>query len=384
VFLKLVQVVNGFLQLKEALQNKVNTFIKNGTRIMTQWSNTNIKLLTLNRCTSLLTIALQLLDGLVSYNSEIIGAPNWPSAATKHITLLLFKYYTSNCSVNIDRIVDYLEVSKDTILSTGAKILSNLENDDDALKLLNSLATSDINLDDAIQNEFVSECLMHFDMILTVTTIELWKSYKNKCKQNSALNLKNQKKSLDTVQATAATAVAIAKATENINQTNSQSTCQDLRILNLEKANKRQEQKSNEILKHLKRNVSTQKNFKRSRQPESSSAPMKQTLNKNKPCPTPKIVDLMLDNNKREHQETPTPGTPPFPQNSKKQKLNHKQELPTLEKTVHWQNAEILNYHPHHPEASTFIPQNNHQGFHAQTFAEKSTNPPLFPPAPLH
>jgi hypothetical protein len=90
----------------------------------------------------------------------------------------------------------------------------------------------------------------------------------------------------------------------------------------------------------------------------------------------------MLDSNKREHQETPTPGTPPFPQNSKKQKLNRKQELPTLEKTVHWQNAKILNYHPHHPVASAFIPQNNCQGFHAQAFAEKSMNPPLFPPAP--
>jgi hypothetical protein len=60
---------------------------------------------------------------LFPYNSEIIGAPNWPSAGTKHITLLLFKYYISNFSVNTDRIADYLEVSKDTILFTGAKIL---------------------------------------------------------------------------------------------------------------------------------------------------------------------------------------------------------------------------------------------------------------------
>jgi hypothetical protein len=128
--------------------------------------------------------------------------------------------------------------------------------------------------------------------------------------------------------------------------------------------------------------VSTQKNFKGSQQPESLAAPMKMTLNKNKRRPTPKIVDLTLDNNEREHQETPTPGTSPFSQNSKKQKLNHKEELPTLEKMVHWQNAEILNYHPHHPVASTFIQQNNYQGFHAQAFAEKSMNPPLFPPAP--
>jgi hypothetical protein len=92
------------------------------------------------------------------------------------------------------------------------------------------------------------------------------------------------------------------QVTENINQTNSQSTRQDHRILNLEKANKRQEQKSNEIFKHLKRNVKNQKNFKGSRQPESSATLIKQTLNKNKRRPTPKIVDLTLDNNERLHQ----------------------------------------------------------------------------------
>ncbi len=119
-----------FLQLKADLQNEVTHFIKNGTRIMTQWANINIKLLTLNRCTALLTKALQVLDGLVSYNGEIIGKPNWPSAGTWQTTLLLFKLYMSNSFVCTDRISEYLKVSKDNIILIGTKILAALENND--------------------------------------------------------------------------------------------------------------------------------------------------------------------------------------------------------------------------------------------------------------
>ncbi len=60
-------------------------------------------------------------------------------------------------------------------------------------------------------------------------------------------------KSHDTIQATNATALAIAKATETINQAKLQNVHQDLRISNLEKANKRHEQKTNEIFKNLKK-----------------------------------------------------------------------------------------------------------------------------------
>jgi len=126
---------------------------------MTQWANINIKLLTLNRCTALLTKALQVLDGLVSYNGEIIGKPNWPSAGTRQTTLLLFKLYMSNSFVCTDRISEYFKVSKDNILLIGTKILAALENNNDTTKLLSSLITSDIKLGDATEFNFVSECL---------------------------------------------------------------------------------------------------------------------------------------------------------------------------------------------------------------------------------
>jgi len=100
-----------------------------------------------------------LLDGLVSYNGEIIGKPNWPSAGTRQTTLLLFKLYMSNSFVCTDRISEYFKVSKDNILLIGTKILAALENNNDTTKLLSSLITSDIKLGDATEFNFVSECL---------------------------------------------------------------------------------------------------------------------------------------------------------------------------------------------------------------------------------
>jgi len=71
-----------------------------------------------------------------------------------------------------------MELPKETILLTGTKILSGLKNDADAAKLLESLSTSDINLEDPIQSGFISESLIQFDRILTTTTIELWQTHK--------------------------------------------------------------------------------------------------------------------------------------------------------------------------------------------------------------
>jgi hypothetical protein len=79
----------------------------------------------------------------------------------------------SNGFVNTDKISEYLELSKDSILLTGAKILAALESKDDASELLSLLTTLDIKLDYATELYFVSECLTQCDKILATTMIEL-------------------------------------------------------------------------------------------------------------------------------------------------------------------------------------------------------------------
>jgi len=60
-------------------------------------------------------------------------------------------------------------------------------------------------------------------------------------------------KSMEIVKATLATAQALEKATENINLQRSTSLEANIRISNLEKNARKQEQKSNEIINQLKK-----------------------------------------------------------------------------------------------------------------------------------
>jgi hypothetical protein len=112
-----------FLRLKEKLQDKTDTYIKEGTDIMAEWAAINIKLLSTDRCHDILSKALQILDGLISYSAEIIGVPNWPSAPNNNLTPLLLKLYLSGRIFNISNIANYLELAPDIILEIGIKIL---------------------------------------------------------------------------------------------------------------------------------------------------------------------------------------------------------------------------------------------------------------------
>ena len=112
-----------FLRLKEKLQEKTDTYNKEGTDIMAEWAAINIKLLSTDRCHDILSKVLQILDGLISYSAEIIGIPNWPSAPKNNLTPLLFKFYLSGRIFDISNIANYLELTSEIILEIGIKIL---------------------------------------------------------------------------------------------------------------------------------------------------------------------------------------------------------------------------------------------------------------------
>jgi hypothetical protein len=56
-----------FLRIKETLDNKISTFIKEGSDLMTEWAALNIQLLITDRCQNILQRALKILDGLITY-----------------------------------------------------------------------------------------------------------------------------------------------------------------------------------------------------------------------------------------------------------------------------------------------------------------------------
>jgi hypothetical protein len=103
----------------------------------------------------------------------------------------------------------------------------------------------------------------------------------------AANNLKIKMTALETANASESTALALAKATENIAATNTATIDTNLRLLNLEKALKRQEQRTNEIT-NTNRKVKAQKILSGSQTSEPLASPVKQALKQQKR----RIVDL--------------------------------------------------------------------------------------------
>jgi hypothetical protein len=113
----------------------------------------------------------------------------------------------------------------------------------------------EIQLNNAIQNEFVSGTLTQFDQIMHTSTTGIWKHYSKKMIQiTAANNLKAKITALETIKATATTAAALTKATENLKETEARNIQENLRITNLEKSFKHQEQKTNEIANAINKN----------------------------------------------------------------------------------------------------------------------------------
>jgi hypothetical protein len=124
----------------------------------------------------------------------------------------------------------------ENILIIGTKLLTDATTDEDAELILTSINFDSIDPDNPVHEEFLCETLTCFDDILKNTTVNLWTLQKQDDKQtNAAQNLKLQMQSLETINATSATASAIAKATEHEALANSQQLSANLRISNLKK-----------------------------------------------------------------------------------------------------------------------------------------------------
>jgi hypothetical protein len=241
-----------FLTLKADLQNEVSTFIQNGCKIMAKWTEKNIQKLIYDRCSDILSKALQILEALVAFYTEILGAPCWFSVPKEHNALFLLKLYLSNTILDTSELSTFLNLSPEDILLIGTKLLARISTDDEANSLLNSLELVNIDYNDDFECTFIKETLLNFDQILIISTIHIWSTYEEKLKQVlAASNVKARMKSLATVDATDATAAAINRATEILNTSQNLHLNTNLRLTTLEKTLKRQEQHHNEAYNKL-------------------------------------------------------------------------------------------------------------------------------------
>jgi hypothetical protein len=247
---------DDFLRLKDKLQEAVTCFTKTGTDNMTEWAEINIQLLKRDRCSSILSKALVILDGLSSFFLEVTGTPHFPSLPTiKYINLFLWKVYLSNMYIEVDGLAEFFDLPLEFILILGAKLIMKTNSDSEANSMLMTMNLNDIDVGNSIHENFLSETLISFDQILKITTIETWLFQKERNKQTTAAqNLKAKMASIRTTQATETTAQAIARATESLDLMKSKDLSTNLRISNLEKQIRKQEQKINEKFKSSQKN----------------------------------------------------------------------------------------------------------------------------------
>jgi hypothetical protein len=366
-----------FIRLKEEMQDTVANFIKKGTEIMTEWASVNIKLLTYDRCSNLLLQAVKILEGLSSFYLEDIGTPKWKSLpSNKYIPLFLFKLYFSNEYINIDDLLEYLDTPLKEILYIGTKQLTDATTTEEFELILDAINFADIDPDNPTHESFIIETLTSFDQIMKATTMDVWSQHKERVKHvTAAQNLKAKMKAKEISDVTAATSLAITKATENINAANAQNLTSILRINNLEKLAKKQEHKSNEILNALK-TKRLQKNSNGSYKQGSVTSPTPQT-----PKPhffnNQKIIDLSTEESVQPESHTVLQQNPQNPRNfdnpepftnhrSKRQKKERNQAA-YKNKKVQWSSPE---------------PTHTNQ-MHASSFpASYTLQPPTFQPAP--
>lgn len=238
--------------------------------LLAEWANTYIWLLTVDCCADIMKQALQILDCLTTFYVGAIGTPLWPSVDNKHLTLFLLKAYLSDYFCEIDELSKFFSLPVKEILLIGAKHLIKSDQDKEAIKTLDSLRLSDIET-------------------------SFWKI------MLAAANTKSKLKSLQTISASAATALALTKATENFDHQQTLDIKKNLRISNLEKTVNRQEHKATTIINHLKK--SQQKNYHGSQFLESVTSPEKKTLSKQNQNHTRKLKRNIVDLTAKENEE---------------------------------------------------------------------------------
>jgi hypothetical protein len=342
---------------------------------MTKWATIHIQLLISDRGASILHKALKILDALSTFHAEVIGPPNWPSINPKHMILFLLKLYLHGNHGSSKELLAYLELSQIELLNLGAKIISNNDSDETAKTLIESIQLSDFDIANDTQYNFVTETLTQFDQIIRTVTIDTWLYFKEKTTQTKAVNnLKPKMEALDSINATAATALAIAKAGEKLQETESNRTHDNIRISALEKNLKRQEQRTNEIANTINKNNHTKrKNSKGSQTPEPLASPTQTVPQQSN------TVDLTLEDEAETVIPTPQLTSSYRIRAQKKQRRSPGPQY-THQKSVQWKNEEVNFYNPSAPAAKVHPTQFMMNHIAANHYVPLNT--PLFPPAP--
>jgi hypothetical protein len=152
----------------------------------------------------------------------------------------------------VQNIIQYFNIPKEQILIIASKIITGHCTNHQAQEALESINISLVKKIDDSQSIFINETLNNFHLTIKATTIDLWEinlHSQQLAEANQKFKIKMEQSKLKS--ATKATAKALHKATESINQQNTADAITQLRLTNLEKLLQHQHQTSKEILYHI-------------------------------------------------------------------------------------------------------------------------------------
>jgi len=129
-----------FIILKRELNEAVEDFTEKGLNIMKRWSHINIRLLKEDRCFNVLKKAINIMDALFTYWTDVFLPLSWPNQVTNNPILFLSKiYFETDYIDNIDQIRNYFDLPTSEILLSISKILTKNNGDKYNLELVDSM-----------------------------------------------------------------------------------------------------------------------------------------------------------------------------------------------------------------------------------------------------
>jgi hypothetical protein len=84
--------------------------------------------------------------------------------------------------IDIHSLTEHIGIPAEEILLTGAKILADNTSDEEVSSMIRGVKLSDIDVNNKIHENFITETLLSFDQIMKVAIVDVWTTHKEKSK----------------------------------------------------------------------------------------------------------------------------------------------------------------------------------------------------------
>ncbi len=124
---------------------------------------------------------------------ESFAFVNFPTVNDKIPLLLIRIYFDSDYITDLDKIINFFELSAKEILLISTQLITKNQNHDQNSVLIEAIDVGILQHLDIKQTTLITEVLNSFDQILKSTTLDLWQAnYSRLCQNRSFTQTKSQ------------------------------------------------------------------------------------------------------------------------------------------------------------------------------------------------